>query len=47
MAGSFVKYLIEQHGMDKFRALYALTPIAPMRREPSEPRLAGGLGPEL
>jgi hypothetical protein len=37
MAGSFVKYLIERHGMDKFRVLYALTPLAPMRRDPGEP----------
>jgi hypothetical protein len=34
IAGSFVKFLIERHGMDKFRTLYALTPLAPMRREP-------------
>jgi len=37
IAGSFVKYLIERHGMDKFRALYALTPLAPMQRDPGEP----------
>ena len=36
MAGSFVKFLIERHGMDKFRALYALTPLAPMQRDPGE-----------
>jgi hypothetical protein len=34
IAGSFVKFLIERHGMDKFRALYALTPLAPMQRDP-------------
>jgi len=37
IAGSFVKFLIERHGMDKFRALYALTPLAPMKRDPGEP----------
>jgi hypothetical protein len=37
IAGSFVKFLIERHGMDKFRALYALTPLAPMQRDPGEP----------
>ena len=37
MAGSFVKFLIERHGMEKFRALYALTPLAPMQRDPGEP----------
>jgi len=34
IAGSFVKFLIERYGMDKFRALYALTPLAPMQRDP-------------
>lgn len=37
IAGSFVRFLIQRHGMDKFRALYALTPLAPMRRDPGEP----------
>ena len=37
IAGSFVKFLIERHGMDRFRALYALTPLAPMQRDPGEP----------
>jgi hypothetical protein len=32
IAGSFVKFLIEQYGMEKFRALYALTPLVPMQR---------------
>lgn len=27
VAGSFVRYLIETHGMEKFRKLYALTPL--------------------
>ena len=37
IAGSFVKFLIERHGMDKFRALYALTPLARMQRDPGGP----------
>lgn len=37
IAGSFVKFLIERHGMDKFRRLYGLTPLVPMRRDPGEP----------
>ena len=37
IAGSFVKFLIERHGMDKLRALYALTPLVPMQRDPGEP----------
>jgi hypothetical protein len=37
IAGSFVKFLIERHGMDKFRALYALTPLVPKRRDAGEP----------
>jgi hypothetical protein len=36
IAGSFVKFLIERHGMDEFRALYALTPLAPKQRDPGE-----------
>jgi hypothetical protein len=31
-AGSFVRYLIETHGMDKFRALSARTPFMPGQR---------------
>jgi hypothetical protein len=27
VAGSFVRFLIETHGMDKFHALYAITPL--------------------
>ncbi len=37
IAGSFVKFLIERHGMDKFRALYTLTPLVPMQRDPGGP----------
>ena len=37
IAGSFVKFLIERHDMDKFRTLYAFTPLVPMRRDAGEP----------
>jgi hypothetical protein len=37
VAGSFVRYLIETRGMEKFRALYALTPMVPHERIPSDP----------
>lgn len=37
VAGSFVRYLIETRGMDKFRALYALTPMVPHERIASDP----------
>jgi hypothetical protein len=33
VAGSFVRFLVERRGLDKFRALYALTPLAPYKRE--------------
>lgn len=36
IAGSFVKFLIDRHGMEKFRALYALTPLVPMKRDAGE-----------
>tara|TARA_R110002110_G_scaffold284986_2_gene499166 strand:- start:23281 stop:24009 length:729 start_codon:yes stop_codon:yes gene_type:complete len=32
VAGSFVRFLIETHGMEKFRALYELTPLVPRGR---------------
>lgn len=32
IAGSFVKFLIEQYGMEKFRTLYELTPLLPKQR---------------
>lgn len=32
IAGSFIKFLIEQYGMEKFRALYELTPLVPKQR---------------
>jgi hypothetical protein len=37
VAGSFVRYLIETRGMATFRALYALTPMVPHERIPSDP----------
>lgn len=37
VAGSFVRYLIETEGFEKFRTLYAITPMAPGERIPSDP----------
>ena len=34
LAGSFVRFLIESHGMQKFRELYALTPLVSRQRNP-------------
>jgi hypothetical protein len=36
-AGSFVRFLIERHGFDAFRRLYALTPLVPRQRDAGEP----------
>jgi hypothetical protein len=33
VAGSFVRFLIERHGLTKFRRLYALTPLVPGQRD--------------
>jgi hypothetical protein len=33
IAGSFVQFLIERHGMDKFRALFLRTPLRPFERD--------------
>jgi hypothetical protein len=33
VAGSFVRFLSERHGIEKFRALYALTPLVPYKRD--------------
>lgn len=35
--GSFVRFLIERDGLEKFRALYALTPLIPGRRAAGSP----------
>ena len=37
VAGSFVGYLIEQHGFEKFQELYALTPLVPGQRNAGAP----------
>jgi hypothetical protein len=37
IAGSFVRFLIEEYGLDKFRAVYAKTPLAPLLRDPGPP----------
>ena len=37
LAGSFVKFLIETRGMEKFRALYDLTPLVVKRRDAGAP----------
>jgi hypothetical protein len=37
IAGSFVRFLIETHGMDKFRALYLMTPLVPLQRDAGAP----------
>lgn len=33
VAGSFVRFLVDRFGIERFRALYALTPLTPGRRE--------------
>jgi hypothetical protein len=37
VAGSFVRFLIEQHGMEQFRRLYALTTLVPGERNAGTP----------
>jgi len=37
VAGSFVRFLIETHGMEKFRTLYALTPLVTRGRFAGRP----------
>jgi hypothetical protein len=37
VAASFLRFLIERDGMDRFRALYALTPLVPRAREAGAP----------
>ncbi len=37
VAGSFVRFLIEKYGMDKFRRLYALTPLESWQRFAGDP----------
>lgn len=37
VAGSFVRFLIERHGMATFRRLYAMTPLVPGARNAGSP----------
>ena len=37
VAGSFVRFLIERYGMEKFRKLYALTPLVERERNAGSP----------
>jgi hypothetical protein len=37
LAGSFVTFLIETHGLDRFRALYQRTPLKPFERDAGSP----------
>jgi hypothetical protein len=37
LAGSFVQYLVETYGMEKFRALYARTPLIPSQSDAGTP----------
>jgi len=37
VAGSFVRFLIERHGLDTFRRLYAMTPLVPGQRNAGAP----------
>jgi hypothetical protein len=38
VAGSFVRYLIETHGLNKFREVYAMTPLIPRARDAGDRR---------
>lgn len=37
VSGSFVRHLVDRHGMDKFRQLYAMTPLLPGQRKAGDP----------
>jgi len=37
VAGSFVRFLVETHGLDRFRRLYDLTPLVPGARDAGDP----------
>jgi hypothetical protein len=37
LAGSFVAFLIETHGLERFRTLYLLTPLKPFERDAGSP----------
>jgi hypothetical protein len=38
LAGSFVQHLIETHGLETFRRLYARTPLVPLHQDAGTPR---------
>jgi hypothetical protein len=37
VVGSFARFLIDTHGIDRFRALYSLTPLKPFARDAGSP----------
>ena len=37
LAGSFVRFLIESHGLEKFHNLYLKTPLVPLQRNEGSP----------
>jgi hypothetical protein len=37
IAGSFVRFLIDTHGLDKFQTLFMMTPLKPLRRDGGTP----------
>jgi hypothetical protein len=48
IAGAFVKFLIENEGIDKFRELFMLTPLKPFERDSGSPgRWSGVYGTSL
>jgi hypothetical protein len=38
IVGSFARFLIETHGLDRFRNLYDMTPLKPFERNPGPPQ---------
>ena len=46
VAGSFVRFLIETHGMEKFRALYAMTPLVNAMTSSYQNAITAGYGRE-
>jgi hypothetical protein len=37
LVGSFVQFLIETYGVDKYRGMFSQTPLVPFEREPGSP----------